>query len=138
MPLDPGFDKRIKKERERSRFAANVIDVFFRSTGNEKTSTMSLIRAMFVVRKGYRVNGKLVYGRHGGKTREKKNWSEFSAANILVFLLQLEDCPFAPPKLATKTFAGKLLAQVDGVDGLRSFFQDRRPVAGSWLPRYER
>jgi hypothetical protein len=114
-PSDREFDHDLAARMEKAQFAGNVIDFFCSSPvvsirGKQKRTSLSV--AHYIVRNAQK----------RGKTTSKADWSEFASQAVLVHLLLVQQFELLPPKIATTSFAEKLLDQVRDIELLAQFF----------------
>ena len=115
LPSDREFDRGLAGRMKKAQFAANVIDFFCSSPvvsirGKQKRTSLSI--AHYIVRDAQK----------RGKTKSKADWREFASQAVLVHLLLVQKFELLPPKIATTSFADKLLDQARDIDHLAQFF----------------
>jgi hypothetical protein len=125
------FDQQINIRWSETKAVAKFVDFsyrFARLKANDR-HLGGITMARFVVGAAHSYNVEL------GTSTLKSRWKEYSRSAGFLYLVHIQKFELKPPRISTKTFAEKLLAQAEDRDHLVEFFQAYRHLDEILKPR---
>lgn len=114
------FDKKVKSSFEVAATVAKYIDFSYRydkhPIDQKRIGGITAARAVVRSAPSFGVI-------QTERTKSKELWSEFRETAPFLYLLLIQNFPFKPPRVCSKTFCDELMKQAENVAGLQRLFR---------------